>query len=307
MRTCRDKFKLNDIGLYRDDGLALFKRSSGPQAERKRKDVIKHIKNHGLGITIQSNLHIVNFLGVRCTTEPYRWIILPLQKAEQHHPVYRLQVKSPPSIFQHLPTAINMRISGISCNKKSVEKSKQHFEDTLKQSGHTTNFTYTTNRPSSHHRKYRQRKIIWFNTPYIRNVQTNVGKSFLGLITKDLPAGHKYHKIFNMDPKNTLRQSDHHITRMQLSGKNYLPLGKQLSYFVYNAKFTTTEDPTGKNCIGTTDGSFKQRYTQHALSFRNRHYANSTELSKFIWYLKDSNTDFEFKCSNLGPRRRLQQ
>ena len=69
---------------------------------------------------------------------------------------------------------------------------------------------------------------------------------------------------------------------------------------VYNAKFTTTEDPIGKNYIGLTEGPFKQRYTQHALSIRNRHFANSTELSKFIWHLKDNKTDFEIKWSILA-------
>ena len=34
----------------------------------------------------------------------------------------------------------------------------------------------------SHHRKNTQRKMIWFNPPYSRNGQTNVGKSFLGII-----------------------------------------------------------------------------------------------------------------------------
>ena len=65
---------------------------------------------------------------------------------------------------------------------------------------------------------------------------------------------------------------------------------------VCNAKVTSTEDPIGKNYIGLTEGPFKQRYTQHALSFRNRHYANSRELSKFIWHLKDNNTDFKMKA-----------
>ena len=72
-----------------------------------------------------------------------------------------------------------------------------------------------------------------------------------------------------------------------------------ISSIFYNAYISRTEDPIGKNYIGLTEGSFKQRYSQHALFFRNRHYASSTELSKFIWYLKDSNTDFEIKWSNL--------
>ena len=45
---------------------------------------------------------------------------------------------------------------------------------------------------------------------------------------------------------------------------------------------------------------FKQRYTQHKLSFRNRNYSNSTELSKHIWTLKDSNTNYKIDWSILA-------
>ena len=53
-----------DIGLYRDDGLAVFKNITGPQADRIRKDITRHFKTHGMNITIQTNLEIVNFLDV---------------------------------------------------------------------------------------------------------------------------------------------------------------------------------------------------------------------------------------------------
>ena len=92
LSTLRDKFKSNDIGLYRDDGLALFKRTSGPQAERKRKEIIKHFKNHGLAITIQSNLHIVNFLDVTLNLTDGSYF--PYRNFQQHHPVHRRQIKS---------------------------------------------------------------------------------------------------------------------------------------------------------------------------------------------------------------------
>ena len=49
-----------------------------------------------------------------------------------------------------------------------------------------------------------------------------------------------------------------------------------------------------------TEGTFKQRYTQHKLSFRNRNYSNSTELSKHIWTLKDSNTNYKIDWSILA-------
>ena len=39
---------------------------------------------------------------------------------------------------------------------------------------------------------------------------------------------------------------------------------------------------------------------QHKLSFRNRNYSNSTELSKQIWTLKDNNTNFAINWSILA-------
>ena len=43
------------IGLYRDDGLVVFKNISGLQAERIRKDITSHFKNNGLNIIISKN------------------------------------------------------------------------------------------------------------------------------------------------------------------------------------------------------------------------------------------------------------
>ena len=51
-----------DIGLYRDDGLGLFRNLSGTQKERKKKQIIKLECN--LTITIDINLNIVNYLDV---------------------------------------------------------------------------------------------------------------------------------------------------------------------------------------------------------------------------------------------------
>ena len=61
---------------------------------------------------------------------------------------------------------------------------------------------------------------------------------------------------------------------------------------LYNAKVTTNEDGTGENYIGVTEGTFKQRFAQHKLSFKNKKYSNSTELSKYIWQLKDNKADY---------------
>ena len=57
-----------DIGLYRNDGLAIFKNVSGSKAEKIKKDIQKLFKGNQLNITIQCNLKIVNCLDVTFKT-----------------------------------------------------------------------------------------------------------------------------------------------------------------------------------------------------------------------------------------------
>ena len=54
-----------DFGLYRDDGLGILRNTSGPEADRKRKSIIKIFKECGLSITCEVNKKIVDFLDVR--------------------------------------------------------------------------------------------------------------------------------------------------------------------------------------------------------------------------------------------------
>ena len=41
--------------------------------------------------------------------------------------------------------------------------------------------------------------------------------------------------------------------------------------------------------IGLTENSFKARFSNHKTSFKHKFKKNSTELSKYIWELKDDN------------------
>ena len=60
----------------------------------------------------------------------------------------------------------------------------------------------------------------------------------------------------------------------------------------------TTEDKT-ETYVGLTKNKFKTRYRNHASSFTNVNKKNATELSKYIWNLKDNNTEFTLKWSIL--------
>ena len=103
------------FGLYRDDVLAILRNTSGPGANRKRKNIIKIFKECGLSITCEINKKIVDFLDVRFnlnkqTYEPYR--------KPNNEPVY-INIKSnhPPNIIADIPKAISKRLTNISCNK----------------------------------------------------------------------------------------------------------------------------------------------------------------------------------------------
>ena len=58
------RFGEENIGVYRDDGLAVLKNLSGPQTDRARKDLVRIFQENGLKITVETNLSRVDFLDV---------------------------------------------------------------------------------------------------------------------------------------------------------------------------------------------------------------------------------------------------
>ena len=58
------KYNKNNIGICRDDGLAIFKNISGPKSENVKSDIQKLFKENELDIIIQCNLKTVNYLDV---------------------------------------------------------------------------------------------------------------------------------------------------------------------------------------------------------------------------------------------------
>ena len=52
----------SNVDPYRDDGLGVFKSHSGPETERKRKEIIKTFNTYNLPITTETNIHVANFV-----------------------------------------------------------------------------------------------------------------------------------------------------------------------------------------------------------------------------------------------------
>ena len=56
---------------------------------------------------------------------------------------------------------------------------------------------------------------------------------------------------------------------------------------IYQATVTTEEDGSKETYIGLTKNVFKERFNGHKTTFRHSNKRNNTELSKYVWKLKE--------------------
>ena len=66
---------------------------------------------------------------------------------------------------------------------------------------------------------------------------------------------------------------------------------------IYEAEVKTEQN--SRTYIGLTSLEFRQRWYGHRQSFNNKTHKESTELSKYIWKLKENNTKFDLKWKIL--------
>ena len=111
-----------NVGLYRDDGLGILRNSSGPEIQRKRKQVIQIFKNCGLNITVKTNLKTANFLEIRLdlVNNTYQ----ANRKPNSERVYINKHSNHPPNILKELPKAVNKRITDISCNQDIFDAAK---------------------------------------------------------------------------------------------------------------------------------------------------------------------------------------
>ena len=190
-----NEYGKESIGLYRDDGLAILKNTSGPQTEQIRKNITRHFKNHGLKITMQTNLKIVNYPDVtfNLTNGSY----YPYRKPNNLPRYINIKSNHPPHIIKQLPASINRRISDNSCNEHEFKKAKPIYDDALKSNGYTKLLSFNKHRHPVRPRRNRQRNTIWYNPPFSKSVKTNIGRTFLKVIFRHFPRHHIYHSLFN--------------------------------------------------------------------------------------------------------------
>ena len=62
-----------------------------------------------------------------------------------------------------------------------------------------------------------------------------------------------------------------------------------------NASVDRLDTNETKHYFGTCEKNFKERYNNHTASFRSKSKEKSTELSKYIWELKNNNIQHNLK------------
>ena len=192
----------NHIGLYRDDGFAILKNTSGPEAEKLKKKLQKLFKEKDLDIIIQCNLKITNYLDITLNLNDGSYH--PCRKPNEETNYIHISLNHPPSIIKEIPRSIEKRLSILSSSKDIFQESAIYYEKCLKNSGYKTKLQYQQPKENNQNKKKRKRNIIWFNPPYSKSVKTNIGRIFIKLISKHFPPNHKFVKIFN---KNTIKLS----------------------------------------------------------------------------------------------------
>ena len=308
----------NQLGIYRDDGLAAVS-LSGPGIEKLRKEMFKFFKKLGLGVTIDGNITQTDFLDL--------WLDLKNNSFKAYRkpndtPVYiDINSNHPPNIKKELPRMICSRLSNLSSSKEMFEIESPPYEEALKNAGYKEKLVYTEEKEKESKRK-RHRKVIWFNPPYSANVQTNVAAKFLSIIDKhfkntdlgkyfnrsnvkvsyscmgnmeSIIAGHNRKIIRKEAAKSTTSEKKKECNCRV--GESRCPLkGKCLTQsIIYKAKISTNDETSVY--IGQTSNTFKERFLNHTKSFNLKKYETSTSLSKYIWKLKSEDKPFNIDWS----------
>ena len=309
LKQLTSQYSKSNIGLYRDDGLAIFRNISGPQADKIRKNFHQIFKDYDLAIEIECNLKTVNYLDVTLDLEQgtYR----PYRKPNDETLYVNAKSNHPSNIIKQLPISIETRLSQLSSNEQIFEQSAKHYQESLNNCGYNHNLTFNNiNSQTNNNNNNRKRNIIWFNPPFSKNVCTNIGKFFLNLIGKHFPKENKYNKIFNKNNlkisyscmkniksiinthnKSILHKTENITKTCNCIKKDNCPLDNEClqTNIVYEATITSSTPNQEKIYFGLCETTFKLRYANHKKSFANRKYEKNTELANEYWRLKDLN------------------
>ena len=310
-----------NLGIYRDDGLAVSTKSAR-ETEKIKKKMSEIFKKHKLSITIEANKKRVEFLDVYFDLEKEEFG--PYMKPNGA-PIY-VNAKSnhPPKILENIPKGINRRLSSISASKEVFDRAVPPYQDALIKAGYDFQLQFEEQindgvegggDSSNRKKKNRKRKIIWFNPPFSQTVKTKIGQNFLKLMDKHFPKGNPLHKIFNRNTvKTSYRCTPNLGSKISAHNKKILRNSMPKEEEEEPCKCKKFECPVQGRCnekgviyhatvkrgdnitdhyIGLTETTFKKRWSTHMSSFRTRNPKNKCGLSDYIWDLQDRKISYD--------------
>ena len=155
---------------------------------------------NGLRITIEVNKQIINFLDVtfNLNINTYQPFTKPNTTLQYIH----CKSNHPPITTKNIPAGINKWLSSLSSDKASFDQATPQYQKALDESRY--HYTLHYEPITTAKRRTRQRNILWYNPPFSKNVNTNIGHESVTPVDKHFPKDHKLRKIFN---RNTIKIS----------------------------------------------------------------------------------------------------
>ena len=164
-------------GLYHDNGLIIVDKSTPKKCDGIRKRWYKLFEEFGFRLDVTTDLKITDYLDV--TFDLYSGTVFPFRKRNQDLRYVNTGSNHPIQVFKHVPKGIEHRLCNSSSNREIFERSKQEYEEALKNDGYRIKLEYRDRDESStQRRRNRPRKILWFNHPSNMVVANNLGKEF---------------------------------------------------------------------------------------------------------------------------------
>ena len=281
---------------------------------------------HGLGLKIEANLQVTDFLDVlldlkqgthRAWVKPEQ--IIHYVNRESNHPAH---------VLKNIPLEVQRRLTTLSSSQAMFEAAKGPFQDALQRAGYDHHLIYSPTSSPARRRRRRRRDILWFNPPFCKSVKSNIGRQFLQLLDRCFPRGHPLHKVLN---RHTVQLSYRtmpnlgkivagHNTKVaspttNLGEKNCNCRGRNAicvmegsrcmdREVVYQAEVAAPTKATMKY-VGVCAPDWKSRYRNHKTDFKYTEKRKHTKLAGYIWSLKDEgilHDDINIKWRILAHR-----
>ena len=205
-----------------------------------------------------------------------------------------------------------------------LSDAKKPYETALKKSGYKYELKYEETQKQEQ-KKTRKRNITWYNPPFDLSIKTNIGKKFFKAIKNCFPPKHPLYSVCN---RNTIKLSYScmpnvantikTLNQRKLNESEEKTDSKNEKEKKCNCR-KTSECPLQQNCVqqnviyqstittnnsketyvGLASTSIKQRIANHKQSFKDESKRFSTELSKYIWHLKDKKINYNIEWKIL--------